>query len=105
MENTPHEKSIWIQELSNQSWNLELVVSGAAIFSTSFLPEIADKAISSFYENYQISSDISSQVFPTLAYSFGKSSAYLLIFTFIIHFIIRAFWIALGTGRKGVWNS
>lgn len=102
MENTPHEKSSWIQELSNQSWNLELVVSGAAIFSTSFLPEIADKAIGSFYENYQISSDISSQVFPTLAYSFGKSSAYLLIFTFIIHFIIRAFWIAL-VGLRAVF--
>ncbi|MFN8430264.1 MAG: hypothetical protein U0V04_09810 [Spirosomataceae bacterium] len=102
MENTPHEKSNWIQELSNQSWNLELVVSGAAIFSTSFLPELADKAISSYYLNYQISRELSSEVFPTLAYSFGKSSAYLLIFTFIIHFIFRAFWIAL-VGLRAVF--
>ncbi len=36
------EKSNWIRELSNQSWNLELVVLGAAIYSTSFLPELTD---------------------------------------------------------------
>ncbi|MCP9769972.1 hypothetical protein EGI22_18870 [Lacihabitans sp. LS3-19] len=95
MENHPHEKSNWIQELSNQSWNLELVVSGAAIFSTSFLPELTDSAIASYYQNYQISSDLYSQVLPTLAYSFGKASAYLLISSFIVHFIFRAFWIAL----------
>jgi hypothetical protein len=104
MENNPHEKSNWIQELSNQSWNLELVVSGAAIFSTSFLPELTDRAIASYYENYQISSDLYNQVMPTLAYSFGKSSAYLLIFTFIVHFIIRAFWIAL-VGLRAVFPN
>lgn len=104
MENNPHEKSNWIQELSNQSWNLELVVSGAAIFSTSFLPELTDRAIASYYENYQISSDLYNQVMPTLAYSFGKSSAYLLIFTFIVHFIFRAFWIAL-VGLRAVFPN
>jgi len=95
-------KSNWIQELSNQSWNLELVVSGAAIFSTSFLPELTDRAIASYYENYQVSSDIYNQVLPTLAYSFGKAASYLLIFTFIVHFIVRAFWIAI-VGLRAVF--
>ena len=104
MENHPHEKSNWIQELSNQSWNLELVVSGAAIFSTSFLPELTDSAISSYYENYQISEDIYNQVLPTLAYSFAKASAYLLIFTFVVHFIFRAFWIAI-VGLRAVFPN
>ncbi|WP_028522268.1 hypothetical protein [Runella limosa] len=102
METPSPEKSNWIQELSNQSWNLELVVSGAAIFSTSFLPELTDAAIESYFENYQLSNSIFEQVLPILAYSFAKSSAYLLIFTFVVHFIIRAFWIAI-VGLRAVF--
>jgi len=102
MENPSPEKSNWIQELSNQSWNLELVVSGAAIFSTSFLPELTDAAIESYFENYQLSGSVVNQVFPLLAYSFAKSSAYLLIITFVVHFILRAFWIAI-VGLRAVF--
>lgn len=102
MEIPPHEKSNWIQELSNQSWNLEFVVSGAAIFSTSFLPELTDQAIASYFENYQLTNDLPDQLFPILAYSFAKSSTYLLIITFVLHFIIRAFWIAL-VGLRAVF--
>lgn len=102
MEIPPHEKSNWIQELSNQSWNLELVVSGAAIFSTSFLPELTDRAIASYFENYQLTNSLPERILPTLAYSFAKSSAYLLIITFVVHFIIRAFWIAL-VGLRAVF--
>lgn len=102
METPSPEKSNWIQELSNQSWNLELVVSGAAIYSTSFLPELTDTAIESYFENYQLSSSVVTQVFPLLAYSFAKSSAYLLIITFAVHFILRAFWIAI-VGLRAVF--
>ena len=102
METPSPEKSNWIQELSNQSWNLELVVSGAAIYSTSFLPELTDTAIESYFENYQLSSSVVNQVFPLLAYSFAKSSAYLLIITFAVHFILRAFWIAI-VGLRAVF--
>ncbi|WP_428665105.1 hypothetical protein [Runella sp.] len=102
MEIPPHEKSNWIQELSNQSWNLEFVVSGAAIFSTSFLPELTDQAIASYFENYQLTNDLPDQLFPILAYSFAKSSTYLLIITFVSHFILRAFWIAL-VGLRAVF--
>lgn len=102
MDNNSHEKSNWIQELTNQSWNLELVVSGAAIFSTWFLPELTDKALASYYENYQISSDLYNQVLPTLAFAMSKTSAYLLILTFVVHFILRAFWIAL-VGLRAVF--
>jgi hypothetical protein len=73
MDNQPHERSNWIQELSNQSWNLELVVSGAAIFSTSFLPGAIDQAIESYYVNYQLTSDnLYDQVLPNMAYGFIK---------------------------------
>jgi hypothetical protein len=102
MEIPPHEKGNWIQELSNQSWNLELVVSGAAIFSTSFLPELTDQAIASYFDNYQLTNSLPERILPTLAYSFAKSSAYLLIITFVLNFILRAFWIAL-VGLRAVF--
>ncbi|MFY7912868.1 MAG: hypothetical protein ACOVO2_25085 [Emticicia sp.] len=102
MENPTQDKSNWLQELSNQSWNLELVVSGAAIFSTSFLPEFVDKVTFSYFENYQFNTEISSTIFPNLAFSFAKAASYLLIFSFFIHFILRAFWIAL-VGLRAVY--
>jgi hypothetical protein len=104
LENTPQDKSNWLQELSNQSWNLEFVVSGAAIFSTSFLPQLLDDALASYFENYQLSDSLINEVLPILAYSFGKASSYLLIFTFILHFVLRAFWIAM-VGLKAVFPS
>lgn len=96
MENSTQDKSNWLHELSSQSWNLELLVSGAAIFSTSFLPDLIEQGISYYFENYQTGNEIITNiVLPTLAFSFAKASAYLLIFTFFIHFILRAFWIAM----------
>lgn len=78
------------------------MVSGAAIFSTSFLPELTDQAIASYFENYQLTNSLPERILPTLAYSFAKSSAYLLITTFVLHFILRAFWIAL-VGLRAVF--
>lgn len=96
MENSTQDKSNWLQELSSQSWNLELLVSGVAIFSTSFLPDLIEQAIAYYFENYQAGNElITNIVLPTLAFSFAKASAYLLIITFFVHFILRAFWIAM----------
>lgn len=102
MENSTQDRSNWLQELSNQSWNLEFVVSGAAIFSTSFLPDLIEQAISYYFENYQAKDSLSNVLLPTLAYSFAKASAYLLITTFFVHFILRAFWIAM-VGLRAVF--
>lgn len=96
MENPTQDKSNWLQELSSQSWNLELLVSGVAIFSTSFLPDLIEQAIAYYFENYQAGNElITNIVLPTLAFSFAKASAYLLIITFFVHFVLRAFWIAM----------
>lgn len=96
MENSTQDKSNWLQELSSQSWNLELLVSGVAIFSTSFLPDLIEQAIAYYFENYQTGNElITNIVLPTLAFSFAKASAYLLIITFFVHFVLRAFWIAM----------
>ncbi len=92
----------WLQELSNQSWNLELLVSGAAIFSTSYLPGLCDDALAYYVENYQSSPDMVNSILPTLAFAFAKAASYLLIVTFFAHFILRAFWIGL-VGLRAVF--
>lgn len=102
MENQPQNKSGWLEELSSQSWNLELVVSGAAVFSTSFLPQLIDDGITSYFEDYLLSDSLINIVLPLLALGFAKASAYLLIFTFVCHFVFRAFWVAM-VGLKAVY--
>lgn len=99
-ENRDHQN--WLQELSNQSWNLELLVSGAAIFSTSYLPGLCDQALAYYFENYQSNTEMLNVFLPTLAYSFAKAATYLLIATFFVHFIFRAFWIGL-VGLRAVF--
>lgn len=102
MENTSNDNKNWLQELTNQSWNLELLISGAAIFSTSFLPDLTEQAINYYYENYLSSNDFIDESIPTLAFSFAKAATYLLIITFVIHFILRAFWVGL-VGLRAVF--
>lgn len=102
MENPSEEHKNWLQELTNQSWNLELLISGAAIFSTSFLPDLTEQAINYYYENYLSSNDFIDEGIPTLAFSFAKAATYLLIFTFVLHFILRAFWVGL-VGLRAVF--
>jgi hypothetical protein len=96
------DKDNWLQELSNQSWNLELIVSGAAIFSTSFLPGIVDDAANYFLDNFRSNDEVLNYVLPILATSLSKGASYLLIFAFFIHFIYRGFWIAL-VGLRAVY--
>lgn len=92
----------WISELAGQSWNLEMLISGAAIFSTSFLPEFIEEMLESYFENYQSNNEFVSIYVPTLAYGFAKTIAYLLIVTFIVHFVVRAFWVGL-VGLRAVY--
>lgn len=102
MEKPSEEHKNWLQELTNQSWNLELLISGAAIFSISFLPDLTEQAINYYYENYLSSNDFVDEGIPTLAFSFAKAATYLLIFTFVLHFILRAFWVGL-VGLRAVF--
>jgi hypothetical protein len=82
----------WLKSLAEKTWNMELIISGAATYLSSFLPEITDKAFYYFLDNIAQDQNLANLNLPILAYGFAKMIAYLLPLTFIIHFIMRAFW-------------
>ena len=96
MESTPEqERNTRLQELASKSWNLELIISGAAVFLAAQLPSVVDGALQYYLNNLAVSTDISKISLPLLAYSFSKIVAWLLIITFLVHFVIRAYWVGL----------
>ncbi|PIE89281.1 MAG: hypothetical protein CR997_12175 [Acidobacteria bacterium] len=72
-------------------WELELVISGAVIVALFQLPKLLDD----FYANVEmhVSSDI--YMAPFMLYYIGKLILYPLILTFILHFLLRGFWVGL----------
>ncbi len=85
----------WLKSLAEKTWNLELLISGAATYFASYLPELTDKAFFYFLDNFTSAAAADRSKLPILAYSFLKIIAYLLPLTFIVHFIMRAFWASL----------
>ncbi|TNE54646.1 MAG: hypothetical protein EP344_14135 [Bacteroidetes bacterium] len=84
-----------MQKLAEKSWNLELIISGAAIFLVSYLPALIDKMLWYYLDNLATDGNLRTSMLPVLAYSFFKLIAWVLIATFVVHFILRAFWVGL----------
>ncbi len=82
----------WLRALTEKSWNLELVISGAAIFLANYLPDTVDNMLRYYLENLVMDEDFRKITLPVLVYSFMKVVAWLLILTFVVHFVMRAFW-------------
>ncbi len=82
----------WLRALTEKSWNLELVISGAAIFLASHLPETVDSMLRFYLENWVLDEDLRKITLPLMVFSFMKVIAWLLIATFVTHFVMRAFW-------------
>lgn len=84
-----------LRELTNQSWNLELVISGAALFATISLADGLDDALS--YYRYNLMPDESGfhDILPTQIVSLCKATCYTLFVAFLANFVMRAFWVAL----------
>lgn len=85
----------WLRQLSEKSWNLELIISGAAIFLAIGLPNAVDRMLHFYFENLVTDDNLGKISLPLLAYSFAKVVAWLLIITFLAHFVMRAFWAGL----------
>jgi hypothetical protein len=73
------------------TWEVELLISGVAVFAMLQLPGLLDDAI--FAWRPRFSQEWSSVVF--LLYVYSKAAAVLLAATFVIHLLLRARWIAL----------
>lgn len=91
IEKKPVKKPKWLKVLEKQSWQAELIVSGLAIFGSLQLPRIIKDI-----ENYAIykSPEKLLDVLP-IAFLILYIIAQSLIVGFLIHFILRAFWIGM----------
>lgn len=81
----------WLQRLKNESWEAELLVSAVAIFGTFQLFELIDWWTNKFIDVLR----------PTQYYIgyiivfFGLLAISILSSMFVIHFVLRAYWIGL----------
>lgn len=85
----------WLRNMAEKTWNLELIISGAATYMSSHLPRLTDQGFYFFLDNLNREQDIKKTAMPLLAYCFSKIIAWVLPPTFLCHFIMRAFWAGL----------
>lgn len=86
---TPKPK--WLRKLERESWQAELIISGAALFGSLQLPGILENFQHYLLLNYERAS-LQLWFFAT---SYWVLFVYGLIFLFVFHFIVRALWIGL----------
>lgn len=92
-ENERKESRSWIDYVTEQSWEPELLISGLAIYATLQMPDLL-RAMYRYYQyNLQSGSGILDEALPLLIYSVFTAVAYMLTVAFITHFVIRAFWV------------
>lgn len=91
VQNEQAKKPKWLRKLEQESWQAELIISGAAIYGSLQLPyyinKLVDFCITFFQpENYFI-------VYFFFIYLFCAST--FLIICFVTHFVLRAIWIGM----------
>lgn len=84
-----------LKELLGKSWNLELLISGAAIVFTGFLPEWVERSYHLQRQYVGFDGGGAFATLPLMAYAFLKVVAWLLIASFVAHLVMRAFWVGL----------
>ncbi|GAB3015324.1 carbohydrate-binding protein [Spirosoma pulveris] len=93
-----------LRELTTQSWNLELVISGAALFGILQLTDLFDQAYDYLRYNFMSQEQGVQTLLSSLAYSMMKATCYVLFGAFLINFVMRAFWVGL-VGLLAVYPS
>lgn len=73
------------------TWEVELLISGVAVFAMLQLPGLLDETIFKLRPRF----GAESQQVILLAYVYGKGMAVILAATFVLHLLLRARWIAL----------
>ena len=100
---TPDEQEK-LRELTTQSWNLELAISGVAMFAILQLPDLLESAFGYLRYNYMTHTDGVAAILPSLAYSMVRATCYVLFVAFLANFVMRAFWVGL-VGLLAVFPS
>ena len=81
--NAPARTTGKLRELTAQSWNLELVISGAALFAVLQLPDLLDQAFDYFRYDFSTGLGGLQKMLPMLAYSLIKAMCYVLFLAFL----------------------
>jgi hypothetical protein len=84
-----------LRELAAKSWNMELIISGAATVVTSTLPGAVDVLFNDYLHQISPGDPSAYGGLPVLAYAFLKVMTWILYGAFFIHLSIRGFWIGL----------
>lgn len=93
-----------LRELTTQSWNLELAISGVAMFAILQLPDLLESAFGYIRFNYLTQFNGIAGMLPSLAYSMIRATCYVLFVAFLANFVMRAFWVGL-VGLLAVFPS
>ncbi len=91
MNETENRKPKWLRKLERESWQAELIISGAALLGSLQLPGVLEKFQHYLLLNYEQAS-LHLWFFAT---SYWALFVYGLVFLFVFHFIVRALWIGL----------
>jgi fatty acid desaturase len=86
-----------LRDLSTQSWNLELAISGVAMYAILSLPEWLGGGFDYLRYNFLKGIDPGdmNSVLPVMVYSMLRAASYVLFGAFLINFVMRAFWVGL----------
>ncbi|OJJ23242.1 hypothetical protein BKI52_02490 [marine bacterium AO1-C] len=85
----------WVKDVARQSWEPELLISGAAAYASLSLPDLFKSVFSTYRLDFMIGSSLLDLYFPALIYSVFASIGQILILTFFLHFSMRAFWVGM----------
>ncbi|NJC25721.1 hypothetical protein [Neolewinella antarctica] len=91
MKNDTKPRPKWMRRLARDSWQAELIISGAAIFGSLQLPVLLERL------QHYLLLNVDRSLLGFWAYVTGYWAAFVygLVFLFIFHFIVRALWIGL----------
>jgi hypothetical protein len=76
---------------TSPTWELELLVSGAVLFALFQLPPLADD----LFDHMLPRLSAAWRVLLVLGHTYSKAIVYSLIAAFVIHLVMRAYWVAL----------
>ncbi|CCH01006.1 hypothetical protein FAES_2997 [Fibrella aestuarina BUZ 2] len=93
-----------LRELTTQSWNLELAISGVAMFAILQLPDLLESAFSYLQHNFLLNDEGMPRLLISLSYSMIRAIFYVLFAAFLANFVMRAFWVGL-VGLLAVYPS
>ena len=100
---TPDEQDK-LRELTTQSWNLELAISGVAMFAILQLPDLLESAFGYIRYNYMTHTEGAAVMLPSMVYSLIRATCHVLFAAFLTNFVMRAFWVGL-VGLLAVFPS